>query len=89
MLDDNPSFYVASAAETRCAAVAAWVFSSFSVLFLVALSQSKLAADEPDAALRINEAQIIGTHNSYHVAPDAVAEGLIRVVAPQEADANA
>lgn len=89
MLYDNPSFSVPSAAETRCAAVAAWVFRSFSMLFLVIFSQSKLAAAESDAVLRINEAQIIGTHNSYHVAPDAVAEGLIRVVAPQEADANA
>jgi hypothetical protein len=32
---------------------------------------------------------VIGTHNSYHVAPDVVADGLMRAVVPREADANA
>lgn len=58
------------------------------MLLLVTASQGLLTAGEPDAALRINAAQIIGTHNSFHVAPDAVAAGIIRVVVQQEADAN-
>jgi len=32
---------------------------------------------------------VIGTHNSYHVAPDVVADGLMRAAVPREADANA
>lgn len=44
-------------------------------------------AAEP--SLRLDQTQAIGTHNSYHIAPDAVADGLIRSVAPREADANA
>lgn len=89
MLNDNHSFSKSSAAKIRCAAVAACVFRCFSMLFLVAANQSMLPAAEPGVAIRINEAQIIGTHNSYHVAPDAVADSLIRAVVPQEADANA
>lgn len=41
------------------------------------------------SSLRLDQTQVIGTHNSYHVAPDAVADGLMRAVAPREADANA
>lgn len=35
---------------------------------------------------RLNELQLLGTHNSYHVAPDSVAMGLIRAAAPSEAE---
>lgn len=38
--------------------------------------------------LRLNQTQVIGTHNSYHVAPDAVALQVMRTFAPREADAN-
>jgi hypothetical protein len=37
----------------------------------------------------LDQIQVIGTHNSYHVAPDAVADRLMRAVVPREADANA
>ncbi len=39
---------------------------------------------EANDSLRINRCQLIGTHNSYHVAPDAVAAGLIGLVRPTE-----
>lgn len=35
---------------------------------------------------RLNELQLVGTHNSYHVAPDSVAMGLIGAAAPSEAE---
>jgi hypothetical protein len=38
---------------------------------------------------RLDQTQVIGTHNSYHVAPDVVADSLMRAVVPREADANA
>ncbi len=38
---------------------------------------------------RLDQTQVIGTHNSYHVAPDVVADALMRTVVPREADANA
>lgn len=38
-----------------------------------------------DAPIRINHLQLLGTHNSYHVAPDSVAMGMIKLVAPEEA----
>lgn len=38
---------------------------------------------------RLDQTQVIGTHNSYHVAPDVVADSLMRTVVPREADANA
>jgi hypothetical protein len=37
--------------------------------------------------LRINELQLLGTHNSYHVAPDAFAAQMIAAVAAEEARA--
>ncbi len=49
-----------------------------------------LAAREPTRAsreLRVSELQLLGTHNSYHVAPDKVAMELIRSVVPSEAKA--
>ena len=36
-------------------------------------------------SVRINRLQWIGTHNSYHIAPDSVAMGIIKLVAPEEA----
>jgi len=41
--------------------------------------------DHSSQAVRINHMQWIGTHNSYHIAPDSVAMGLIKLVAPAEA----
>jgi hypothetical protein len=40
------------------------------------------------SALRLNQVQLIGTHNSYHVAPDQVARRLIQTFAAREAEAN-
>ena len=42
-------------------------------------------AEAPRTGLRINELQLLGTHNSYHVAPDAFAMRLIAAAAPGEA----
>lgn len=44
-------------------------------------------SDEGEAteSFRINQLRLIGTHNSYHVAPDAVAAGLIGWALPAEA----
>lgn len=51
------------------------------------LASGAAPAEEP-AAPRLDQAQVIGTHNSYHVAPDAVALRLMRAAAPGEARAN-
>lgn len=46
------------------------------------------AADvEGKRGLRINDLQLLGTHNSYHVAPDPFAQETIAAVAPAEAKA--
>lgn len=42
---------------------------------------------ESSERLRINQLRLIGTHNSYHLAPDTVATGLISWVRPAEASA--
>ncbi len=42
---------------------------------------------EPAARLRIDELRLLGTHNSYHVAPEPFAAGLIATAAPAEARA--
>jgi len=46
-----------------------------------------LCADGPPDHVRLNSLQIIGTHNSYHLAPDKVAAAVIRALAPGEANA--
>lgn len=57
------------------------------LLFVILVQESFAWAAEP--AVRLDQAQVIGTHNSYHLAPDAVADALMRSVVPAEADANA
>lgn len=37
--------------------------------------------------LKLNEVQLIGTHNSYHICPDAIAKRVIASTAAREADA--
>ena len=54
------------------------------LLGLVALGA---AASEPPGALRIDQLRLLGTHNSYHVAPDRFAAGLIAAAVPGEASA--
>lgn len=45
-------------------------------------------ADDPPAALRVDQLRLLGTHNSYHVAPDVFTLGLMATVVPDEARAN-
>ncbi len=45
-------------------------------------------AAEPPAAPRIDSLRLLGTHNSYHVAPDPFTLGLMATVVPDEARAN-
>ncbi|HND53653.1 MAG TPA: Ca2+-dependent phosphoinositide-specific phospholipase C [Pirellulaceae bacterium] len=60
-----------------------------SALANLAPTPTPALAQQPDAdSLRLDQVQVLGTHNSYHVAPDEVAAGLIRAFAPQEAEAN-
>lgn len=48
---------------------------------------NQVAAEQPPA-IRLHQIQIIGTHNSYHLAPDSTARRLIQTFAPREAEAN-
>lgn len=50
------------------------------------LGQATPLARTDVSAKRLNELQLLGTHNSYHIAPDSVAMGLIRAAAPSEAE---
>lgn len=47
-----------------------------------------LAAEEAAGDWRLHQLQVIGTHNSYHIAPDDVANRLIKAFAPSEVPAN-
>jgi len=71
-----------------------WTLTVFAlVLSFAGVGHLASGADQiapaTESSLRLDQTQVIGTHNSYHVAPDAVADGLMRAVAPREADANA
>jgi hypothetical protein len=65
---------------------------TLALLFVLACATSLWADDEvafddlPN--VRLDQLQIIGTHNSYHIAPDEFAKAMIRAGAPAEADAN-
>ena len=65
------------------------VITQAAICWLVCAWAGSAAADTPLGSLRLSQTQVIGTHNSYHVAPDAVADALMRAAAPREADANA
>jgi len=54
---------------------------------VVALAAAAASADEP-APRRVDQLQLLGTHNSYHLAPDPFTAGLIATAAPAEARAN-
>jgi len=54
------------------------------VVVTAAMRACGVFADEP---LRINELQLLGTHNSYHIAPDAFTMSAIAAVAGGEAKA--
>ena len=51
---------------------------------LVALQAAVAGADDPP---RIDQLRLLGTHNSYHVAPSPFAKGLVAAAAPNEARA--
>lgn len=55
-----------------------------------AMAQTPIAgpSDPEERSIRINEKQWIGTHNSYHIAPDPVAMAIIGLAAPGEARSN-
>ncbi|HTN76405.1 MAG TPA: Ca2+-dependent phosphoinositide-specific phospholipase C [Pirellulaceae bacterium] len=58
-------------------------------LFTAALiASSPACAADPLAELRLSQVQVIGTHNSYHLAPDVVAAKFLQAVVPGEATAN-
>ncbi|MFM9066846.1 MAG: Ca2+-dependent phosphoinositide-specific phospholipase C [Planctomycetota bacterium] len=54
----------------------------------LAAEPAELAEPTSRDVLRLNQIQLIGTHNSYHVAPDPVARRLIQTFAAREAEAN-
>lgn len=68
---------------TRCRRRGAWATALLAAGAL-ALSAS---GDEPVGPLRIDQLRLLGTHNSYHVAPEPFAAGLIASAAPAEAKA--
>ncbi|WP_169977527.1 Ca2+-dependent phosphoinositide-specific phospholipase C [Tautonia rosea] len=45
------------------------------------------AADPIDDDLRLNQVQVIGTHNSYHLAPSPGVMGMIAQLSPRQAEA--
>ena len=58
------------------------------VAFGVVVTIEGFAAEPlPGDALRINQLRLLGTHNSYHIAPDAFVARLIEGAAPAEARA--
>lgn len=65
--------------------LALWAIALAALRVGISLSVS---AAEPDAGtLRINRLRLLGTHNSYHVAPDPLVAALIAAAAPAEARA--
>ena len=62
-----------------------WIVAS--VVLCVWISLSVSAAEPDSGALRINRLRLLGTHNSYHIAPDPLVATLIAAAAPAEARA--
>ena len=58
------------------------------VICAAILATDAARADDPLDKLRLSQVQVIGTHNSYHLAPDSVAAQVMQIVVPQEAAAN-
>jgi hypothetical protein len=57
---------------------------AFLVLLMISAGRLASAGDRP---IRLNEIQVIGTHNSYHIAPHPNVLGLIAAAAPRQAAA--
>ncbi len=53
----------------------------------IQLTLQSYKIDKTDKFLALNEIQLIGTHNSYHIAPHSSVMQLIRKVMPSQADA--
>jgi len=64
---------------------ASWLVPWVAVVVWLTLPLS--AAEQDGATLRINRLRLLGTHNSYHVAPDPLVAKLIAAAAPAEARA--
>ena len=64
---------------------ASWLVPSVALVLWLTLPLS--AAEQDKATLRINQLRLLGTHNSYHVAPDPLVAKLIAAAAPAEARA--
>ncbi len=64
---------------------APWLVPSVALVLWLTLPLS--AAEQDEATLRINRLRLLGTHNSYHVAPDPLVAKLIAAAAPAEARA--
>ena len=62
---------------------ASWLVPWVAVVVWLTLPLS--AAEQDGATLRINRLRLLGTHNSYHVAPDPLVAKLIAAAAPAEA----
>lgn len=60
----------------------------YCLTFLVAICFVPKALAGEVADVRLDQLQIIGTHNSYHIAPDALAKAIIQAAAPAEVEAN-
>ena len=54
---------------------------------LLGIAQEANGQSNADRNLRLNEIQLVGTHNSYHIRPDAVARKVIASTVAREADA--
>ncbi|MBI5368886.1 MAG: hypothetical protein HZA54_17760 [Planctomycetes bacterium] len=69
----------------RAAAPAALTAATCALLLFARVGSAPAGAAPPGP--RLDQLQVVGTHNSYHVAPDAVAARLIQAAAPAEAPA--
>ncbi|MGV3609204.1 MAG: Ca2+-dependent phosphoinositide-specific phospholipase C [Planctomycetaceae bacterium] len=60
------------------------------LLIIVVIGGTSLSAQDPESleSLPLSQIQCIGTHNSYHVAPDPFTKKFLASVVPEEALAN-
>ncbi|MBW2379472.1 MAG: hypothetical protein JRG70_07945 [Deltaproteobacteria bacterium] len=59
----------------------------FSLFSLLGCTTDSDPGDEQDKSLRMNEIQVLGTHNSYHIQPrDSILEGLATFDSQELAD---
>lgn len=64
-------------------------FRRWSTLATGALAVALAATDLASAGPRLDQIQVVGTHNSYHIAPHPALDALIRARDPLQADALA